>query len=145
MNLKGTLNDWLVALGGDAASAATAMLLLVGALLGVCVSFAIRKADYKTVNDLVVPEDDYLTPLIRLGVIAALTSFLVMFAAAELANVSIGPLSFSGVLRPDRHPFTPFLVGLICGLLEQTLPSTFVGRMPSIAGSAPVTTPGKTS
>jgi hypothetical protein len=96
-------------------------LVWTGAMLGVWLSFASRKAQMGF-EDLTLIEKDQLEPPLRLFFIGFLTVLLGLFFYREAIVVEFGPLSTKGV---GVDPVVSFLVGAMCGFSEQALPSEF--------------------
>lgn len=126
------LDTWLSKFGSSALVAGNYTLLLLGCFIGVCLSYAFSKPGFRSVDDLVTPEADLLSPLIRLVLTATLSALLVMLAAVQIVDLSIGLHSLRSVAAPDAPPALPFVVGAICGIGEKLWPSSLVARAESL-------------
>lgn len=117
----GELDLFLKRFGGDRLITANLMLLLFGSFVGVCLSYAYRKPEFASADDLVSADRDQLLPWLRLVLIAALSVLLVLFARVGVVNLTVGSFALATVLTAQ----TPaFVVGALCGIGEQLLPNT---------------------
>ncbi len=129
----GNLGGWLKELGASRATVANFMLLWVGCCLGVSLSYALRKPEF-TLEDLVTPESDFLTPAIRVALTGTLTMLLVMFSVLGIADVKVASHSLSDVANPNEQMLA-FVVGVICGIGEKLLSGTVMAKTKSLLGS----------
>lgn len=105
-------------------------LLLAACAAGVWVSFGARKAQF-TFEDLSVPEGDHLYPMSRLAFAGILTSALALLFHSGAAQVSIGTMTTSDVLK---SPIVALIVGFLCGFSEQVLAKTLSAQALRIVG-----------
>lgn len=129
----GYLSTWLTELGAQRATVANFMLLWVGCCLGVCLSYALRKPDF-TLEDLVTPESDFLTPAIRIGLTGTLTMLLVMFSVLGIVDLAIASHKLSDVANPNEQMLA-FVAGVICGIGEKFLSGTVMSKTKSLMGN----------
>lgn len=100
------------------------MLLWMGAMLGVWLSYAIRTTTF-TLRDLLITDNDRLVPFIRLTYAGSLSMILGLLLVTGIANVSVGGISFRDIAT---RPTLAFLVGVFCGIAELTLPTAVAKR-----------------
>lgn len=100
------------------------MLLWIGAMLGVWLSYAIRTTTF-TLRDLLITDSDRLVPGIRLFYAGCLTMILGMVLVTGIADIKIGNIELS---RIAKDSMLAFLVGTFCGIMELTLPTTVAKR-----------------
>jgi hypothetical protein len=130
---NGYIGRWLGELGAKRAAVANFMLLWVGCFLGVCLSYALRTTKL-TIEDLVNPESDYLTPAIRLLLTGTLTMLLVMLSMLDIVDVSIASHKLSSIANPDSQMLA-FVLGVIFGIGEKLLPATIMAKTKDLVGS----------
>ncbi len=123
---------YLTRLHIDAGVAANFMLLWVGTLVGVCLSYALRTHEV-SVSDLTRTDDDHLSPEIRLLLTGALATLLMLIALIGLGDVTIGGYSISNI---DHNPTLAVVLGAIFGISEQKLSKTVLKRVENLFGGA---------
>ena len=99
------------------------MMLWVGCLGGVWLSYAIRTTTF-TLRDLVATDADRLLPFTRLVFAGILTTILGLLLATGFVDAEIGAKSLSNFVR---DPMLALLLGLFCGISELLLP-TMIGK-----------------
>jgi hypothetical protein len=129
---NGVLATWLTDLGANRATVANFMLLWVGCCLGVSLSYALRKSVF-TLDDLVDPESDYLTPAIRVALTGTLAMLLVMLSMLKIVNISFADHSLSQVADAGQAMLA-FVVGVICGIGEKLLSGTILTKSEALVG-----------
>ncbi|PKL35838.1 MAG: hypothetical protein CVV44_20180 [Spirochaetae bacterium HGW-Spirochaetae-1] len=90
---------------------------IIGSLLGVWLSFGIRKI-YLKFEDLNILEKDRLNPYLRLFFSVALTIVICLLITTQAAVFEIGGLSTKNYL--SKYEIS-FLVGVFCGISEKAL------------------------
>jgi hypothetical protein len=123
---------WLKQLGANRATLANFMLLWVGCCLGVCLSYALRTQEL-TLEDLVTPDSDFLTPAIRLGLTGTLAMLLVMLSMLDIVDLTIAKSKLSDIADPNHQMFA-FIVGTVCGIAEKLLPTKFMTATKDLVG-----------
>ena len=101
------------------------LIMLVGCLLGVVLSYAAR-ATKMTLIDLMNPDADQLKPAKRLAVSAGWTLLVGYLIALDVMEIKIGAVS-SHQFATD--PMLAFLIGAACGLSNLTVPGTVVKKV----------------
>ena len=124
---------YLVRLHIDAVVAANFMLLWIGTLAGVCLSYAIRTHEF-SVSDLIRTDDDHLAPQIRLVLTGLFATMLTLIAVLGLGDIAIGGFKLSNI---DSSPLLAIVLGAIFGIGEQKLSNTVSRRVEDILGGAP--------
>ena len=95
------------------------LFLWTGCMAGVWVSFGARKTVLRF-EDLAVPEEDRLDPLVRLFFAGILTTILGLLFSTKAIVVSLGAISTDQINNSIR---ISLLLGLMCGFSEQALSS----------------------
>lgn len=116
----------------DVRVAASFMLLWVGVLGGVCLSYAVRSHEL-SVMDLIRVDEDHLLPQIRLLLTGVFATLLTLTALIGLGDLAIGGYKLSNI---DSNPMLAIVVGAIFGISEQKLSKTVVKRVENIVGDA---------
>ncbi len=111
-------------------TAANFMLLWVGTMVGVCLSYALRTTEF-TVADLTKPDGHYLAPHLRLMITGALAALLVLFALIGLGDVQVGSMSLQGVAN---EPMLALVIGAILGIGEKSLSGTVAKKAGDLFG-----------
>jgi len=106
--------------------AANALLLWVGCAAGVWLSFGARKTTL-TFEDLQIPDEDRLEPIVRLFFAGLLTMIIGLSFSLGAVAISVGAVSTSQVNDDYR---VALLIGLLCGFSERIL-STKVASLAS--------------
>lgn len=107
----------------DPLTAQCFMMLWVGCLGGVWLSYAIRTTTF-TLRDLIATDTDRLLPLTRLIFAGLLTTILGLLLAKGFVNAEVGGKGLTGFAQ---DPALALLLGLFCGISELLLP-TMVGK-----------------
>lgn len=126
----GLFEQTLLRLNVQPQTAANFMLLWVGTMVGVCLSYALRTTEF-TVADLTKPDGHYLAPYLRLAITGALAVLLVLFAMIGLGDVSVGTMSLKSVAA---EPMLALVIGAILGIGEQTLSGTVAKKAGDLFG-----------
>lgn len=136
-----TLGIWAIIIGGIPLIASTPLQLfsvypLIKSLLflwsacmaGVWVSFGARKANFQF-EDLHIPEQDRVLPAFRLIFAGILSIIIGLLLSTQAIAINVG-----GVTTADLQgkPEIAVLLGMVCGFLEQTLPSKVERQASSI-------------
>lgn len=111
-------NLLLRAIGVDAQTARSFMMLWVGCFGGVWMSYAIRTTTF-TLRDLVITDADRLQPLVRLIFAGLLTMALGLVLTLGWADLKLGQISLAAFIK---NPTEGLLFGLFCGVSELLLP-----------------------
>jgi hypothetical protein len=113
-------------------------ILILGSFIGTWLSFSIRKVAL-TFSDLSVAESDQLDPPIRLIFVAGLTLVIGLMFATELASITIGKFHTTFLTSGGAA----LVIGLFCGISEQSLSTTvgakageFIGLLGQTTGNA---------
>ena len=122
--------DFLKILNVEAHYAANFMLLWVGALIGVCLSYAFRTHQFSLI-DLTRDDSSYLAPQYRLLLTGALAMLLAMFAVVGLGDVEFGGIKLSAIATKSE---LAFVIGAILGISEKTLSGTVEKRAGALFG-----------
>lgn len=96
------------------------LLLWVGCMAGVWLSFGVRKT-FLRFEELHIPEEDRLEPIIRLIFAGLLTVIIGLLFATKAVVINIGSVDSSQI---TTSPVVALLVGMLCGFSEKALPST---------------------
>jgi hypothetical protein len=118
------LDQFLLDLGVSTPLLANFMLLLIGCLLGVWLSYGIRTTTFG-LRDLTVTDADRLTPVIRLFFAGSLTVILGIIFTIPLVQVTIGKTPVTDIAT---YPMLAFVVGCFCGVSELALPAAVSKR-----------------
>ncbi|MBV7258875.1 hypothetical protein [Erythrobacter crassostreae] len=110
------------------AAASSFMVLWIGTSIGVCLSYAIRKAELK-LRDLTVAEDDFLEPTARLIFAGALASVLGLLLNLGFVEIKIGDVALTDFAK---SPPLALLMGVVLGLNELLLPQSISKRTADI-------------
>ena len=94
------------------------MIMLVGSLLGVTLSYAAHTT-VLSLKDLVTPDVERLRPYARLLVSAAWTLLVGYLVALGMVAIEIGGVSTKSF---GTQPMIAFVLGVVCGLSNLTLP-----------------------
>ena len=94
-------------------------LLWSGCMAGVWLSFGARKTFFNF-EDLHIPEQDRLEPLVRLIFAGLLTTIIGLLFSTKAVVVSIGAITTDQINESDR---VALLIGMLCGFSEQVLSS----------------------
>jgi hypothetical protein len=100
------------------------LVLWIGAMLGVWLSYAIRTTTF-TLRDLLITDSDRLLPSIRLFYAGCLAMIIGLILVLGIADIKLGSVSLSGIAT---RPTLAFLVGTFCGIAELTLPTAVAKR-----------------
>jgi multisubunit Na+/H+ antiporter MnhE subunit len=100
------------------------MILWIGSFIGVWLSYAIRKTDFK-LRDLIVTEDDMLEPGIRLIFAGLLANVIGMVLLVGFVQIKIGSASLD---LANDNPTMALLLGMVLGINELLLPKTVATR-----------------
>jgi hypothetical protein len=95
------------------------LVLWSGCMAGVWLSFGARKATFRF-EDLHIPEQDRLEPMIRLFFAGFLTVILALLFSVGAVSVTLGSITTSSINSQFR---VALLVGMLCGFSEQILSS----------------------
>ncbi len=93
--------------------------LWTGCMAGVWLSFGARKASFGF-EDLHIPEQDRLEPMIRLVFAGLLTFILGLVFSLDAVKVTLGSITSSEINEKFR---VALLIGMLCGFSEQMLSS----------------------
>jgi hypothetical protein len=104
--------------------------LWIGAIVGCWLSFGIRNV-HVTYSDLGRPESDLLQPNVRLIFTGLLSLVLGLIFSTQMVEVDIGNFKSSELPKSDE---VALLIGLFCGIAEQTLSSTIGSRASQFMG-----------
>ncbi len=110
---------------------ASFMLLWMGAMLGVWLSYAIRTTTF-TLRDLLITDSDRLVPAIRLFYAGCLTMVLGFLFALGIVEIKLGDVSLTEIVK---YPMLAFFVGILCGVAELTLPTAVAKRASDFVSS----------
>ena len=108
----------MAAIGVDAHVAQSFMMVWVGCLGGVWLSYGIRTTTFK-LRDLVITDADRLQPLARLIFAGMLTTGLGLALMLGWADIKLGQISIAAFVD---NPTEGLLLGLFCGVSELLLP-----------------------
>ena len=111
-------------------SIACAYMAIMGALVGMWVSFGARKFEI-TFDDLTSLEKDKMTPFIRIIYIGVVTLIFMLLLAAGVLNIRIGSIETTTVFT-DMN--TAVVIGLICGLVESKIGVGIYNKVTTIIG-----------
>ena len=100
------------------------MILWVGTFIGVWLSYAIRKSEFK-LRDLTLAEDDFLEPTMRLVFAGLLANVFALLLLLNIVEIKIGPLALDAF---SREPTIALLLGIVFGLNELMLPTAIAKR-----------------
>lgn len=100
------------------------LLLWVGCLVGVWLSYGIRKTKF-SLSDLITSDDDRLAPHIRLVFAGLLTLIIGMLFTLKFIELKIGAVSLTNIAQ---DPMLAFVVGSFCGISELALPASIGSR-----------------
>jgi hypothetical protein len=95
------------------------LLLEIGAMAGVWLSFGTRKALLKF-EDLGVLEEDRLDPMVRLVFAGLLTLIIALTFALKVVVVTMGAIRTDQIVN---DPLVALLIGMLCGVSEKALSS----------------------
>lgn len=126
---SGEIEKLLGELGLSRVATANFMLLWVGCLVGVCLSYGVRTATL-SLADLVSSGPDRLPPGTRLVFIGTLTMLFGLLFCYGIVEVKIGGYSSANIAT---DPGLAFIVGALFGLSEAKLPGLAGGRADSFA------------
>ena len=101
------------------AMATNLLLLEIGAMAGVWLSFGTRKALLKF-EDLGVLEEDRLDPMVRLVFAGLLTLIIALTFALRVVVVTMGAIRTDQIVD---DPLVALLIGMLCGVSEKALSS----------------------
>ena len=102
----------------DPQMVASFMVMLVGCLMGVTLSYAARTT-VLSLKDLVTPDIERLRPYARLLVSAGWTLLIGYLVALDMISFEIGDISTK---KFGSQPMVAFILGAVCGLSNLTLP-----------------------
>ena len=88
-------------------------------MAGVWLSFGARKATFRF-EDLHIPEQDRLEPMIRLFFAGLLTVILGLLFSVNAVSLTVGSITTSEINSNFR---VALLIGMLCGFSEQILSS----------------------
>lgn len=129
----GSANEFsrfMTRLHAEPAAAGCFMLLWVGTMVGVCLSYAFRTTTFG-LADLTRTDSDHLSPQMRLLITGTLAVMLVLMAVLSLGDVSIGNVSLAKVAE---NPMLAVVVGAILGIGEQKLSGTVATKAGELFG-----------
>lgn len=112
-------------------AAANFMLLWVGTMVGVCLSYAFRTTEF-SVGDLTKTDSDHLSAQLRLMIVGTLAMLLVLMAVLSLGDVALGNMS---IAKAAEIPMLAFVVGAILGIGEQKLSGNVSKRAGDMFGA----------
>jgi len=107
------------------------LLLWIGCFVGVVLSYGLRSTTMN-LDDLINTDSDKLIPSIRLLYAGTLTMLLGMFMLMAEMKIVIGSISS---LQIGGNPMFAFLVGVLCGISESTLPATISKKAADLLGN----------
>jgi hypothetical protein len=105
-------------------------LMLVGAMIGLWVSFALRKNF--TFEHLFLPEDDLLSPIHRTVFVIVATAILALFCSQNIIDFSLWNFQTKN-LASEMAPALSF--GVLCGLAQNFLSDIVLPHIKSFAES----------
>ena len=104
------------------------VILLIGTFVGVCLSYAFRKAEF-TLEDLTLPEADFLEPSTRLvfaGTLASVFGFFLLLCLVKVQFGGVELTAFAGIYN------LAFVLGIVMGINEILLPQSIAKRTTDI-------------
>jgi len=116
------------ALSIDPEAAGSFMMLWVGTSVGVWLSYAIRKSDFK-LRDLTVVDSDFLEPTTRVIFACLLATVIGMLLMLNFIDVTVGTVSISDF---SSKPTIALVLGVVLGINEMMLPSSVAKRTKDI-------------
>lgn len=106
------------------------MMLWIGCFTGVTLSYGARTTKM-TVEDLIVTDADYLSPLTRHLFAGALTMILGLLLGYGVIEIKLASISSRELLH---DPTVAFLVGALCGISELLLPGAVSRQAGAVLG-----------
>lgn len=125
------MEPWLTDLGIIRKTAANFMLVWIGCFVGVWLSYGIRTTTI-SLEDLISANPDRLLPHIRLIFAGTLTMVLSLLFVLGIIEVKIGGFVVTEI---SDNPTLSFVLGILCGISEASLPDVASRRAASFAGS----------
>lgn len=101
------------------------LVMLVGCFLGVTLSYAARTTTL-TLGDLVMPDAERLSPIVRLLVSAGWAIIFGYFLSLEVVVFQVGIVTTKSF---GSQPALAFLLGAMCGLSNLTLPGAVLKKV----------------
>ena len=129
MEPTGPIAQFLSRLGVDARVLSCFMLLWVGCFVGVVLSYGARTTTM-TLSDLVNTDADRLLPQVRLLFAGTLTMVIGLFLYLAVIEFKIGSSISSNQIGDSA--MIAFLVGVLCGLSELSLPGAVTKKATSL-------------
>jgi len=102
------------------------LFLWAACMAGVWVSFGARKTVF-SFEDLHIPEEDRMEPLVRLVFAGLLTIIVSLLFSTHAIEVTMGAIKSSDL---EKRSDVAFLIGMLCGFSEKAL-SSQVGKQAS--------------
>jgi hypothetical protein len=102
------------------------LFLWAGCMAGVWLSFGARKTVF-AFDDLHIPEQDRMEPLVRLVFAGLLTVIIGLLFSTHAVEVTLGAIKSSDL---EKRSDVAILIGMLCGFSEKAL-SSQVGRQAS--------------
>ncbi len=123
-------SKFMLRLHVESAAMANFMLLWIGTMVGVWLSYAFRTTTF-SLADLTRTDSDHLSPQFRLLITGTLAVILVLVAVLGLGDVSMGNAS---IAKAAELPMLAFVVGAILGIGEQKFTGTVATRASELFG-----------